>query len=190
MCVPFCVVWISFVFCSVCSQLCFPVCESVRANERDKERLILSVDLSQATLSLCLCLFPFFPRHTSQFQTRRRIWTLSTPPLSVNSHSLTFTSRHSSCGPNKFSPWTCVACGLLKNGRPQWHLTKKTPDPFINMYCKSLRHVVLMFGGFGISDGERASAHKLFIPTHVRISAQLTHKLWLPLGARSRNISD
>lgn len=87
---------------SVCFSSYFPVL-CVRVCERDRERLKLSVDLSQSILSLSLCLF-LFSRHTTQFQTRRRIWNPSTPPLSVNSHSLTFTSRHSSCGPNKFTP--------------------------------------------------------------------------------------
>lgn len=61
-----------------------------------------------------LCLF-HLSRHTTRCQTQRGIWNLSTPPLSVNSHSLTFTSRHSSCGPNKVTPQACVACSLLGN---------------------------------------------------------------------------
>lgn len=78
----------------------FPVlCAGVRVStsEGDRERLKLSVDLSQSMLSLSLWLF-LFSRHTTQFQTWRKIWKPSSPPLSVNSHSLTFTSRHSSCG--------------------------------------------------------------------------------------------
>lgn len=69
----------------------------VSTSEGDRERLKLSVDLSQSMLSLSLWLF-LFSRHTTQFQTWRKIWKPSSPPLSVNSRSLTFTSRQSSCG--------------------------------------------------------------------------------------------
>lgn len=102
--VPFSAVWISFVL--------FCVCASVRANGEIRKGQCYQLTWVRRH-SHCLSASSLFSRHTSQFQTRRRIWTLSTPPLSVNSHSLTFTSRHSSCGPNKFSPWACVVCGLL-----------------------------------------------------------------------------
>lgn len=64
--------------------------------------LKLSVELSQPMVSTSLCLF-LCCRHTTRFRTWRKIWKASAAPSSVNSRSLTFTSRHSSCGPHKFT---------------------------------------------------------------------------------------
>lgn len=70
-----------------------------------REKLKLSAAWSQLMLMVSLFLSH---RHTIQYQTRRRIWNHSKPPLSVNNHNLTFTSRLLSCGANKFTPQLCI----------------------------------------------------------------------------------
>lgn len=77
--------------------------------------LKLSVDLSQPMISPSLCLFPCC-RHTMPFQTWRKIWKPSAAPSSANSRSLTFTSRHSSCGPHKFTLYAGFSYVLVERG--------------------------------------------------------------------------
>lgn len=161
------------------------------------ERLKLSVDLSQSTLTLCLSLSLFhLSRHTTQCQTQRRIWNLSSPPLSVNSHSLTFTSRHSSCGPSKFTPWECIACGLLGNGLTQCQL--KMSKVTLILTCRLLSgdvlvsHSLLMFDCFRIRNSESGpgisaylwSAQRELILIHSQHTA-----FGSPLGQRVRLLS-
>lgn len=65
-----------------------------KGNNEPEQTLILSLSLSSLS------------RHIIPSQTLRGIWNLSTPPLSVNSHSLTFTSRQLSTQPLKiYTSW-------------------------------------------------------------------------------------
>lgn len=136
--------------------------------------------VSHSPHSLSLCLF-HVSRHTTQYQTQRT-WRLSMPPSSVNSHSPTFTSRHLSCVPNRFTPQACVTCGALGDALTQSQLILTCLERFwhiVNLYSVGfilgMLTVGLLFTGLFRSDRHITDCY-----------SPISDSIWLPLGARSR----